>query len=174
MCENGPKGISATIDPELRSTAMVLDVFARLVSALHAQDGLSHLQWVILRRLADPDGAGSTVGELADFIALSAAPTSRAVRILSEKQLVQVELSATDQRRKHLRVTPQGETLLARDPLLQVVRSLGLMDDQTRLAVLAGIGQIGTDLTQSANPSSARVLLNRSGDRGEAKTRSAP
>lgn len=160
--------------PELRSAAILLDVFARLVAALHAQDGLSHLQWVILRRLADPDGAYSTVSDLAAFIALSTPPTSRAVKILCEKHLLDIVPDDADQRRKRLKVTEKGVALLEKDPLNQISAALEGMDDATRSALIAGIGVIATDLTHSDNPSSARVLLNRAGLTGPGRTRSAP
>lgn len=133
-------------DPLAGNVAAVRDASRRMVRQLGflesrtGRSSLTHSQCHVLLEL---EAAGSlTTGELAERLRLDTSSTSRAAAPLAERGLVEAVADDRDARRRPLRLTAAGRRALAtihRGANGQVAAALGLLSEEERRTVMAGI-----------------------------------
>ena len=85
---------------------------ARRVVTVLAPEGCTVDQWLILHTLAD--GAGHTMGELADVLMIANPTLTRCVNALVDQSLVYRRQDAEDRRRLSVHLARQGRARLTR------------------------------------------------------------
>ena len=90
--------------------------FMRRTERVAAQHGLTAQRYLLLLMIKGaPDGSQrSTVTQLTELLQLAQHTVTELVARAEESGLVRREASATDRRVTYLRLTPKGDTLLAR------------------------------------------------------------
>lgn len=115
---------------DMTGKAIQAEALARLIEqtsrAIHSRGhshGLFPAQWTALRYFAGADPTRCSATDLAAYQGMAFGPVSRTVRTLIAKGLI--AKSATRQGRLELiEVTAEGRTLLAQDPMADVVEAL--------------------------------------------------
>src|SRR6201996_1303603 len=105
-----------------------------------------------------------TAAELADALGLDRGYLSRILKRFSNNKLITQDPSPSDGRRRHLRLSSEGQAYFSKintDQERQVARMLGELDEPRLQSVLAGMQAIQTAFTVPAGgpPSSAPVPL---------------
>jgi hypothetical protein len=88
---------------------------------------LSDREWTALRFLAGANRFSHTPSALAQFIGATRAAASQIVRRLEGAGYLQRSRSVEDKRSVLLEVTPQGEKMLARDPIGPLVNAISTL-----------------------------------------------
>jgi len=115
----------------------VLNEFLRSSTEITRRHGLTaeRYQLLLFVKAAQSNGAGPTVGQLADALRLAKSTVTQLVRRAEDLRLVRRELSERDARVRYVRLTPEGERRLA--------AAVGdLHDERARLIDL--VGRLGT------------------------------
>ena len=96
----------------LEAVSVAQRELARRVVSVLAPEGFTVDQWLVLRTLAD--GAGHSMGELADALMISNPTLTRCVDALADQGLVYRRQDAEDRRRMSVHLARQGQARLAR------------------------------------------------------------
>src|SRR6218665_2003903 len=121
------------------SAAALADLLELPSRMLHSRGYAADLfpaQWVALRYFSRAQRDLRTASELARFQGFANGPVSRTVRTLLQKGLLRKAADQPKGRAELLELTETGETLLARDPAVELTTVLATLDadDQTALA----------------------------------------
>lgn len=132
----------------LTALAVLLEQTARQIYPERSPQAMHPGQWAALRYLASTDWEGATVAGLARYLGVTLAPASRAVSALIRKGLVKGEPDARDRRIVRLSLTPEGEELIAQDPIQQLARIIGELPKERQHEFTATLEHIFNRLGQ--------------------------
>ena len=133
------------------AVARLLELTARTVYRAPERATLHPGQWAVLRYLAGAGVRARTVNGVAAFLETTHATSSRAVRALERKGLVEREPNPDDGRSQILNVTSAATTLLGDDPVLVLAEAIGTLPDDVREALVLALQQV-YDHIQGAPP----------------------
>lgn len=100
--------------------AQLVDRLARLTRELQFCSGLNPAQWEALRFLNRANRQSRTPGGLAEFLCTTKGTASQTLIALEQKGYVSRTKGGTDRRQVALDLTPAGQDLLQRDPIMGV------------------------------------------------------
>lgn len=127
------EGMNGEPDRSLVALAVLLEQTVRQIYPERSPQAMHPGQWAALRYLSRANREAATVAGLARYLGVTLAPASRAVSALIRKGLVSGEPDTRDRRIVRLSLTPEGEELIAQDPILRLARIIGeLPEDQQR------------------------------------------
>lgn len=122
--------------------AHLIDRLERLARSGEHRAGLNPAQWDAVRYLARANRFSRTPAALADYLACTRGTVSRTVASLEAKGFVCRNDSARDGRSVILQLTPSGERLLRRDPLLALADDIEQAAGAGNPDLLAGLRAI--------------------------------
>jgi DNA-binding MarR family transcriptional regulator len=132
----------ATQSLQAAALAELLDLTSRLLHSRGYAADLFPAQWVALRYFAKAPVEKRTSSELARFQGLANGPVSRTVRTLIQKGLVAKAADQPKGRAEILELTPEGQALMAGDPLLEIANILGALPADERAVLAKALEQI--------------------------------
>lgn len=116
------------------AAALLIERMVRDAYPDRTPGAISALQWSILRGLARTEPQEKTPSWLAGFVGVTAAPISRALQSLERRGLIRTLRSASDARQTVVRLTENGESALANDPIRAISRRIGRLPEADRVA----------------------------------------
>ncbi len=118
---NGVNRVDSASAPGCQDrVAKLLDQLTRVARGLQFADGLNPAQWDCLRFIGRANSHSRTPGAIATFLGTTKGTASQTIIALECKGYVRREKDSCDRRVCRLGVTPDGEQMLLRDPLLSV------------------------------------------------------
>lgn len=138
-----------SVSPRALEAAHLIDRLERLARVGEHDDGLNPAQWEALRYIARANRFSRTPAALADYLGSTRGTVSRTVASLEEKGHISRDPSARDGRSIALALTPRGEQILKRDPLLAMARDI-------ELATGADVGDLLDGLRRTLRQAIAR------------------
>jgi DNA-binding MarR family transcriptional regulator len=100
--------------------AQLVDRLARLTRELQFCSGLNPAQWEAIRFLSRANRQSRTPSGLAEFLCTTKGTASQTLIALEQKGYVSRSKGGADRRQVALELTPAGQELLQRDPILGV------------------------------------------------------
>ena len=126
--------VTVTTSSLLGAITVAQRELARRAVTVLAPEGFTLDQWLVLRTLAD--GAGQSMGELADALMISNPTLTRCVEVLVDRGLVYRRQDAGDRRRTSVHLARQGRARLDRlDGLVAGQEALATTTPQWRQLV---------------------------------------
>ena len=116
-------------------TADLIMHAANVAAGSHRAPCLSAAQWAALRFFARANAMSRTPSAFASFHGTTRGTASQTVKSLVERGYLQRQRSADDGRRKELRITIEGERVLAEDPAEALVRAIDTLPVEQRQAL---------------------------------------
>lgn len=110
---------------DTRGLAFMMDQINRSVFSASFYEGLNPAQWAALRFLGHASSSKRTVLGFADFQSSTAGTASRTLAALEKKGYARKVRSLHDHRSFQINLTPEGEQILAKDPLKLLEQALG-------------------------------------------------
>jgi len=109
--------MAAHIPDHAERTAELIDRLGRVARELRYEAGLNPAQWQALRYLARANRSSRTPGALAAFLGTTKGTASQTLISLESKGYLRRVRSEPDRRKVRLDLTPDGNALLAEDPI---------------------------------------------------------
>jgi len=97
--------------------ASLIERLGRIARSAQHAEGMKPAQWETLRFLAKANKFSRTPGALADYLSSTRGTASQTLNALEKKGLITRIVNSGDARVRHLKLTRQGQAILARDPL---------------------------------------------------------
>ncbi|WP_347340974.1 MarR family winged helix-turn-helix transcriptional regulator [Bradyrhizobium niftali] len=135
----------------IRAARQAVDLLLRAENTWRFEDpqhGLSDQEWMVLRFLARANSFSRSPSALAQFVGTTRSAVSQLLKGLEAKGYVERRPSVEDKRSVSLRVTPQGDKMLTRDPigpLVNAISALELGANNFRDALRDVLGRLGTN-----------------------------
>ncbi|HUN50095.1 MAG TPA: MarR family transcriptional regulator [Candidatus Sulfotelmatobacter sp.] len=126
--------------------AELIDRLARLTRELQFVHGLNPAQWEALRFLARANRYSRSPGALAEFLGTTKGTASQTLIALENKGYIARARSDTDRRAMHLELTPEGQALLAQDPILTIEQAAGRLSGEVGNPLVQGLSRLLHDL----------------------------
>lgn len=126
--------------------AELLDRVSRLARELQFVDGLNPAQWEALRFVSRANRYSRSPGAFAEFIGTTKGTASQTLIALEQKGLLERARSAADRRQVELRLTAEGEAMLARDPIANIEQVAELLTPDVGMAMVRGLTRLLHDL----------------------------
>lgn len=126
--------------------AELLDRVSRLARELQFVDGLNPAQWEALRFVSRANRYSRSPGAFAEFIGTTKGTASQTLIALEQKGLLERARSAADRRQVELRLTAEGEAMLARDPIANIEQVAELLAPDVGMAMVRGLTRLLHDL----------------------------
>jgi MarR family transcriptional regulator, negative regulator of the multidrug operon emrRAB len=108
-----------------------VDLLVQVGNAWHfdgTRQGLHDRDWMALRFLARANRFSRTPSALAQFVGLTRATVSQMIKDLEGRGYLERRRSPIDKRSVTLAVTPQGEMILASDPIRPLVNAIDALE----------------------------------------------
>ncbi len=120
-----------------RAVAELLVQLGRLAYSGGHHSGLTHAQWVALRYFGRANRFSRTTSGFAEFHCTTRGTASQTVKVLTERGYLSRTRSPLDGRSAWFTLTPQGQQLLAQDPIEDVTRAVAALSAgvRSRLAI---------------------------------------
>ena len=147
------------IDSEL-SVSALLDRVGRVTRGLQFVDGLSPAQWEALRFLARANRYSCSPTALAGFLGTTKGTISQTLIALESKGYLRRLRETRDRRGIRLELTPAGQALLKRDPLLVVDTAVAALSADARDAIVDGLTRLIRDVQRRLGGSHFGVCEN--------------
>jgi len=120
--------------------AELIDRLSRLTRDRQFVDGLNPAQWEALRFVQRANRYSRTPSALAEFLGTTKGTVSQTLIALERKGLILRGSSSADRRVTILRLTPAGEELLTRDPVLGLERMAATLGPGITRDLAEGLG----------------------------------
>ncbi len=114
------------------AAALLMENLVRSAYPEKRSSSVQPLQWSILRYVRSTEDEGRTLGAIARYVGVTAAPVSRAVATLEKRGLVSKSPSRENARAISIRITAKGLALLEDDPMLRLAHRLRELPMQDR------------------------------------------
>ncbi|MEQ8370061.1 MAG: MarR family winged helix-turn-helix transcriptional regulator [Alphaproteobacteria bacterium] len=108
--------------------ADLLDRLARVARGMQFAAGLNPAQWEALRFVARANRQSRTPGALAAYLCVTKGTASQTLKSLTDKGYVESCRDGDDGRVRTLAISPAGQDLLSRDPLMALAAAAGTLD----------------------------------------------
>ncbi|CAO3450142.1 Transcriptional regulator, MarR family [Azospirillum argentinense] len=141
--------------PSARATAEVMAQVLRTTASLAFTDGLNPAQWAALRYFAQANASARNVVAFARHHGTTKGTASQTIAALLKKGLLERHPSETDRRSIRLTLTTRGRTMLANDPLNELVAAIDGLAPAQHGALASGLDEL------------LRTLLSRRTESGE-------
>ena len=138
---------AAPSQPEL-TISELLDRVGRVTRGLQFVDGLSPAQWEALRFLARANRYSRGPSALAEFLRTTKGTVSQTLIALENKGYIRRVRSKQDKRSVVLELTPAGDALLYRDPLLVVDEVVAGLSASEHEMISGGLSRLLHDVRQ--------------------------
>lgn len=126
---------------------------ANVAAGSHRAPSLSAAQWAALRFFARANTMSRTPSAFASFHGTTRGTASQTVKPLVQRGYLQRQRSAEDGRRAELRITTEGERVLAEDPAEALVRAIDTLPAGQRQALEDAMRRITAQVdTQCGEP----------------------
>ncbi|WP_417519156.1 MarR family winged helix-turn-helix transcriptional regulator [Minwuia sp.] len=122
--------------------AELIDRLGRLTRELQYVDGLNPAQWEALRFLSRANRYSRTPGAVAQFLCATKGTVSQTITALENKGLLTRRPSDRDKRVCLIDLTPQGESLILRDPVKRIEQAVATMDGDASAAMVQGLSRL--------------------------------
>ncbi len=132
----------ATEDVDLEQLREQVERLARLIRQQGFHEGLNPAQWEALRYVSRANRFSNSPGALAQYLGSTKGTVSQTILSLEKKGLIGKVVSPADARVVLLALTPKGQELLARDPLLSLATEIGALSGKTARRFARGVDQI--------------------------------
>lgn len=127
----------------------IAELLVHLGRAARVEDTRSRLtaaQWTCLRFFASANGSTRTPSGFARFQATTRGTASQTIKTLEHKGLIIRHKSSTDGRSVRFDLTEDGVTMLAEDPLRDLVVSIDDLDAEQRADLMDALSQLAASL----------------------------
>ncbi|MEI4232309.1 MarR family winged helix-turn-helix transcriptional regulator [Roseovarius sp. D22-M7] len=127
----------------------IAELLVHLGRAARNEDTRSRLtaaQWTCLRFFASANGSTRTPSGFAQFQATTRGTASQTIKTLERRGLIARHKSATDGRSVRFDLTPDGQAMLAEDPLRDLVASIGDLAPDQRANLLEALSHLTVSL----------------------------
>lgn len=114
---------SASRERSARAVAELFEQLSRSVASESFADGLNPAQWAALRYFAQANETARSVGAFARHHLITPSSASQTIQALVKKNLVSKK-NGSDRRSRVLELTPQGQDMLASDPIDRLTRAI--------------------------------------------------
>ena len=144
-------------EPAFRSLVSTFGLLKRVMEPYFARFGVSATQWGVLRTLQQLEDGGEPEPRLTDLgnhLLVRPPSMTGAIDRLQRLGLVRRTASATDQRAKHVRLTPAGRALVARvleRHHLQINAVLGGLEPAEQVQLQSLLGRLEAHLQTLAD-----------------------
>lgn len=122
--------------------SILIDRLARLSRELQYRDGLNPAQWETLRYLAKANRYSRSPSALADYLGATKGTASQTLISLESKGYVTRNRCPSDRRQIDLRLTPQGQELVGKDPIAAI------QSTAEKLLLEIGVEAMGAPMVQ--------------------------
>ena len=114
-------------EKRLVASIVLLERFVRDIYPAKHSSAIQPLQWSIMRYLVRMPADRCEVRWIAQFLALTRAPVTRAVATLEHRNLISQTTSGNDARTKTITLTNIGVETLATDPILEAAERIRVL-----------------------------------------------
>ncbi len=152
--------MSQNPDITSRRIAQLVDRLTRLSRDLQFCEGLNPAQWEALRFLARANRYSRSPSALAAFLGTTRGTASQTLIALENRGLVTRRRGTADGRTRALDLTPAGEALLCRDPILAVEDAARDLPDEVAIALVRGLSRLTHELQSRAGAKAFGVCRN--------------
>lgn len=142
--------MSPNSDIVARRIAQLVDRLTRLSRDLQFCEGLNPAQWEALRFLARANRYSRSPSALASFLGTTRGTASQTLIALENRGLVTRRRGSGDGRTRALDLTPEGEALLRRDPILAVEDAAKDLPQEIEIALVRGLSRLTHELGSRA------------------------
>jgi DNA-binding MarR family transcriptional regulator len=142
--------MSQTSDIVPRRIAQLVDRLTRLSRDLQFCEGLNPAQWEALRFLARANRYSRSPSALAAFLGTTRGTASQTLIALENRGLITRRRGTGDGRTRALDLTPEGEALLCRDPILAVEEAAKDLPQEIEIALVRGLSRLAHELESRA------------------------
>jgi DNA-binding MarR family transcriptional regulator len=142
-------------------TAVIADVerLARLMRQVSHTQGLLPVQWEVLRYLARANRFSNAPGAVAHYLGTTKGTISQTLLTLEKRGFVKKHTRSGDSRSISLALTPAAEALLARDPLSDLIVSVGDLGGKTARRFARAMSELlASQARRSGEPSFGNCL----------------
>jgi DNA-binding MarR family transcriptional regulator len=122
--------------------AELLDRLGRATHALQFVHGLNPAQWEALRFLGRANRYSRSPSSLAEYLGTTKGTASQTLRALESKGYVRRLRASRDRRGVDLELTPEGCTLLERDPMRDIEEAVAALSGPCADTLAEGIAQV--------------------------------
>ncbi|MBK3776248.1 MarR family transcriptional regulator [Azospirillum sp. YIM DDC1] len=143
--------------PSARATAEVMAQVLRTTASLAFTDGLNPAQWAALRYFAQANASARNVVAFARHHGTTKGTASQTIAALLKKDLLERHPSETDRRSIRLTLTAQGRSMLANDPLNELVAAIDGLAPAQHGALAAGLDELLRSLLSRRAEGGARA-----------------
>ncbi|CAO3430392.1 MarR family winged helix-turn-helix transcriptional regulator [Azospirillum argentinense] len=142
--------------PSARATAEVMAQVLRTTASLAFTDGLNPAQWAALRYFAQANASARNVVAFARHHGTTKGTASQTIAALLKKDLLERHPSETDRRSIRLTLTPRGRSMLANDPLNELVAAINGLAPAQHGALASGLDELLRTLLSRRTESGGR------------------
>lgn len=128
--------------PERAKIVELVDRLSRIAHSLQFAEGLNPAQWEALRFVARANRNSCSPGTLAEFMGSTKGTVSQTLKALESKGLIKRSRKEDDRRAVEISVTPDGLSLIEKDPLGQIHDALSPFSDAEQRDVVSGLEQL--------------------------------
>ncbi|WP_247890225.1 MarR family winged helix-turn-helix transcriptional regulator [Azospirillum brasilense] len=143
--------------PSARATAEVMAQVLRTTASLAFTDGLNPAQWAALRYFAQANASARNVVAFARHHGTTKGTASQTIAALLKKNLLERHPSETDRRSIRLTLTARGRTMLANDPLNELVAAIDGLAPAQHGALAEGLDELLRTLLSRRTQGEARA-----------------
>ncbi len=132
--------------PGGESLGIIIDRLSRIARSLQFICGLNPAQWEALRFLARANRYSRNPTALASYLGTTKGTVSQTLISLENKGYIARRPERNDRRSLRLEMTPSGEDLLAKDPILKIDAAARRLTPESQTVVTAALNTLFDEL----------------------------